>query len=138
MADGVARFLEPQAQTHAQALREVTEGRKVSHWIWWEFPQLAALGRSPRAVEYGLSGLDEAAAYLEHPLLKARLVELCAALLSHRGTEAEAILGPVDALKVRSMATLFAAVPGAPPVFDEVLQAFFGGERCPLTTAELG
>lgn len=138
MADGVERFLEPQAQTHAQALRELTEGRKVSHWIWWELPQLASLGRSHRAVEYGLSGLDEARDYLAHPVLRARLLELCEALLRHRDANATTILGPVDAMKVRSMATLFAAVPDAPPVFAEVLETFYDGEPCPLTRAEIG
>ncbi len=138
MSDGVARFLDPQAQTHAQALRELTEGRKVSHWIWWELPQLASLGRSSRATEYGLADLDEAAEYLAHPVLRARLVELCEALLAHRGREAAEILGPVDAMKVRSSATLFAAVPDAPPVFGEVLDVFYDGERCPLTLAEIG
>lgn len=135
---GVDRFLAPQEATHAQALRELTEGRKVTHWIWWEMPQLASLGRSPRAVEYGLSGLDEAAEYLAHPVLRARLVELCEALLRHRGRDVEAILGPVDAMKLRSMATLFAAVPGAPPVFREVLDAFHDGAPCPLTRAQIG
>jgi len=138
MADGIERFLEPQAQTHAQALRELTEGRKVSHWIWWEMPQLATLGRSHRATEYGLSGLDEAGEYLAHPVLRARLVELCEAMLQHRDSDAGAILGPVDALKARSMATLFASVPNAPSVFDEILDTFYGGEPCPLTRAETG
>ena len=137
MAD-VGRFLSAQEATHAHALRELTEGRKVSHWIWWEMPQLASLGRSPRAVHYGLAGVDEAADYLGHPVLRARLVELCEALLSHRNTDAETILGPVDAMKVRSMATLFAAVPDAPPVFREVLDAFYDGQPCPLTRAQIG
>lgn len=134
----VERFLVPQAQSHTQAVRELSAGRKVSHWIWWEMPQLATLGRSPRATEYGLSGLDEAEAYLAHPILRTRLVELCEALLNHRGTDAAKILGEVDAMKVRSMATLFAAVPDAPPVFGDVLDAFYDGVPCSLTRAETG
>lgn len=134
---GVQRFLGPQEATHVQALRELTDGRKITHWIWWEMPQLASLGRSSRAVAYGLSGLDEAAEYLAHPVLRARLLELCAALLRHRGTDAATILGHVDAMKVRSMATLFAAVPDAPAEFRDILDAFYGGESCPLTRAEI-
>lgn len=134
---GVERFLSPQERTHAQALRELKSGRKVTHWIWWEMPQLASLGRSPRAVKYGLSGLDEAAEYLAHPVLRARLLELCTAMLRHRGTDAATVLGPVDAMKVRSMATLFAAVPDAPPEFQEILDAFYNGEPCPRTRDEI-
>ncbi len=133
----VLRFLEPQEDTHADALAELKAGRKTSHWIWWELPQLAVLGRSPRAVAYGLADLDEAAAYWAHPILSARLLELVRALLQHAGTAPEDILGAVDAAKVRSMATLFAHVPGAPDEFQRLLDVFYGGETCAVTQAEI-
>ncbi|MDC0737816.1 DUF1810 family protein [Cognatishimia sp. SS12] len=132
------RFLTPQALTHEKALGEVRMGLKLSHWIWWEMPQLRGLGRSAKSVKYGLQDLEEATAYLAHPVLGPRLVALCMALLAHRNKPIEAILGPVDAQKARSMATLFAAVPGAPLVFEDVLKAFFMGMTCPQTKAALG
>ena len=131
------RFLPQQEATHAQALAELRAGRKVTHWIWWELPQLRSLGRSQRAHDYGLANLNEATRYLGHPVLGPRLIELFEALLSHPDQSAEAILGPIDALKVRSTATLFAAIPGAPTVFQQVLDQFYDGEACPLTLAEL-
>lgn len=137
MRAGLEPFLDRQAETHDTALAELRAGRKATHWIWWELPQLRGLGRSPRAFEYGLEDLTEAAAYLNHPVLGVRLIEMCEALLSHADQSAEAILGPVDAVKVRSTATLFAHVEGAPDVFRRVLDAFYGGEECPATRAEI-
>jgi len=133
----VSRFLEPQEATHQAAFAELEAGRKTTHWIWWELPQLAVLGRSPRAVAYGLSGLDEVVEYLAHPVLSERLLELVQALLRHQGTPPEAILGAVDAKKVQCMATLFSHVPGAPPAFHQVLDAFYGGEPCAQTEAAI-
>ncbi|MCC7321044.1 MAG: DUF1810 domain-containing protein [Rubellimicrobium sp.] len=130
---GLDRFLAAQERTHDAACAEIRAGLKQSHWMWWEFPQLAGLGRSLTAERYGLSDRAEAAAYLAHPVLGPRLVDLARLMLAHAGTRAEAILGPVDALKLRSSATLFAAVPGADPVFRLILDAFFDGTRCPLT-----
>lgn len=131
------RFLPRQEATHARALAELKAGRKVTHWIWWEMPQLRSLGRSQRAQDYGLADLDEATRYLAHPVLGPRLVEMCEALLSHPTLDADQILGPVDALKVRSTATLFAASPGAPDVFRDLLDQFYGGTACPLTLERL-
>ena len=130
------RFVAAQAQVWPGPLDEIRAGRKVSHWMWFVFPQLATLGRSDTARYYGLAGVDEAAAYLAHPVLGPRLVAISTALLAHRGTPAETILGKVDALKLRSSMTLFERVPGAPPVFGAVLDAFHSGERCPTTRAE--
>jgi uncharacterized protein (DUF1810 family) len=101
--------------------------------MWWVFPQLASLGRSPTAKHYGLAGPEEAAAYLAHPVLGPRLVEAARAMLLNRGRAAEAVLGEVDALKLRSSATLFASVPGAPPEFRALLDAFFEGRPDPLS-----
>lgn len=134
----LARFLGPQEGTHATALAELRRGRKDTHWMWWVFPQLAALGRSPTAKAYGIADAGEAAAYLAHPVLGPRLIEAARAVLAHEGREPAAILGGVDALKLRSCATLFAAVPGAPPEFRAILDAFYGGEPDPLTLAALG
>ena len=132
------RFLAAQAPVLATVHAELSAGRKATHWMWFVFPQLAALGRSPTAKHYGLTGLPEASAYLAHPVLGPRLADCTRLLLAHRDTPPEAILGPVDALKLRSSLTLFAAVPSADPVFAEALAAFFGGVPCPLTAAALG
>ncbi len=123
----LARFLEAQEDSFDRALAEIGAGRKTGHWMWFVFPQLRGLGRSPVAQLYGIADAAEAAAYLAHPVLGARLERIAAALLAHAGTPAEAILGPVDALKLCSSMTLFAAVPGAPPVFAQVLAAFCDG-----------
>ena len=134
---GLERFVPPQEKTFGAAMAELRAGRKESHWMWWIFPQLAALGRSGTAKAYGITDLAEARAYLAHPVLGSRLVEAARAMLMHRGRDAAAVLGGVDAMKLRSCATLFAAVPGADPVFEEVLEAFYGGEADPLTEAAL-
>jgi len=131
------RFLRRQEETHAQALAELRVGRKLTHWIWWELPQLRTLGRSRRTHDYGLADLDEATRYLAHPILGPRLVEMSDALLTHSNRTAIDILGPVDALKLRSTATLFAAVPGAPDVFQHLLDQFYDGTSCPSTLAEI-
>jgi uncharacterized protein (DUF1810 family) len=136
-SDDLNRFLGPQELSHAKALSELRAGLKLSHWIWWELPQLRGLGTSVKSVKYGLADLNEARFYLSHPLLGPRLVELCMALMSHRGTTPEAILGPIDARKVQSMATLFSAVVGAPAVFQDILDGFYAGMRCPRTDAML-
>lgn len=130
-------FVDAQDAVWTDVLRELRAGQKTSHWIWWVFPQLRALGRSPRALHFGLAGLDEAAAYLSHPTLGPRLQDCTALLLTHDGTDPERILGPVDALKVRSCMTLFEAVPKAPAAFSTVLDRMYGGARCPVTTQAL-
>ncbi|MEY8840519.1 DUF1810 domain-containing protein [Cribrihabitans sp. XS_ASV171] len=131
-------FLSAQDRVWSAVLSELEQGRKTSHWMWFVFPQLAALGRSGTAKRYGLEDLDAAAAYLAHPLLRERLVQASRVMLSHSDKSAESILGSVDAMKLRSSMTLFEAVPGAPEVFSEVLDTFHAGERCPLTRAQIG
>lgn len=119
------RFVDAQSGgVFEQALAELHSGRKRSHWMWFIFPQHRDLGRSPTAKFYGLSGIDEARAYADHPLLGPRLRQCCRAILPHLHREpAEAILGPVDALKLRSSMEIFGqAVPGE-PLFAEVLEA---------------
>ena len=129
----LARFVEAQADTYPVALAELRAGRKTGHWIWYVFPQLAGLGRSPMSERYAISGIDEGRAYLGHPVLGPRLLECCRALLVHRDTSATEILGPIDARKVRSSITLFHRAEPDEPVFRHVLDAFFGGVPDPRT-----
>ena len=133
----LSRFHAAQAQAQSTAVAELRAGRKASHWMWYIFPQLAVLGRSSRARHYGIADLDEARAYLADPVLAARLEEAARAVLSHPEKTAEAIMGPVDALKLRSCATLFLQAGGG-PVFQQVLDGFFDGQPCPLTLEALG
>lgn len=134
----LARFVEAQRGVHADALAELRAGRKRSHWMWFVFPQLAGLGTSATAQHYAVRDLEEASAYLAHPLLGARLRECVQALLALRGRSAEHIFGYPDVLKLRSSMTLFAAVPGADPMFGEVLARYYGGEADARTLQLLG
>ena len=127
------RFVAAQADIYAQALAELAAGRKQSHWMWFVFPQIAGLGRSPTAIFYAIASTEEARAYLAHPLLGARLRECTLAVLAHRGASAEAIFGAVDAMKLRSSMTLFETVAGDPKPFAAVLDAYFDAERDPAT-----
>lgn len=130
-------FLKAQDGVIDTVRKELTAGRKLSHWMWFVFPQLAALGRSPMAKRFGLRDLAEAAEYLDHPTLRARLIEMAGLLLLHPDKSAVEIMGQIDALKLRSSMTLFAAVPSAPGVFASVLDNFYGGGRCPLTSEQI-
>jgi len=131
------RFVDAQTSTYRQALAELRRGRKASHWMWFIFPQLKALGRSSTALHYGIGSVDEAKAYLAHPLLGSRLNECTNAILSHRSEPAETILGHVDAMKLRSSMTLFEAAADGEAPFGAALDAFYGGERDDLTLAFL-
>jgi uncharacterized protein (DUF1810 family) len=122
----LARFVAAQDGAYPDALAELRRGRKTSHWMWFVFPQLRGLGRSPTAQHYGIASLAEARAYLAHPLLGPRLNEASAAVLAAPGS-AEAVLGAVDALKLRSSMTLFAAAADDPVPFAAVLRRFFDG-----------
>jgi uncharacterized protein (DUF1810 family) len=125
--------VDAQDGVYDRALEELRAGRKTSHWMWFVFPQIAGLGRSPMAERYAIRDLDEARAYLEHDTLGPRLRETAAALIAHRGTPAAAILGGIDAMKLRSSMTLFARAAPDEPVFREVLDAFYGGDPDPAT-----
>ena len=134
------RFVEAQELPYGgyeQALQEIREGRKRSHWVWYIFPQLRGLGYSYNANFYGIVDRDEAARYLQHPVLGTRLREITCALLQHRGTEAEDILGSIDALKVCSCMTLFDAI-SPNDLFAEVLADFYADQRCTRTQEMLG
>jgi uncharacterized protein (DUF1810 family) len=131
----LSRFVDAQdGGTYEQALRELRAGRKQGHWIWFVFPQIAGLGRSPTSQHYALSGLDEARAYLAHPVLGPRLVEAAQALLDLPGDDAVAVLGPIDAVKLRSSMTLFSRA-GGDPVFAAVLAKYFAGQDDEATLA---
>lgn len=134
--DGLQRFHAAQARDQARAVAELRAGRKVSHWMWYIFPQLAALGHSPTAKHYGIRDLAEARAYLADPVLAANLRQAVEAMLENAGTPAEAVLGAVDAKKLRSCATLFRAAGGG-EVFDRLLAEFHGGEPDPATLRAL-
>ncbi len=131
------RFTEAQARVWPAPLEEIRAGRKESHWMWFVFPQLKGLGRSATAQHYGVAGLGEARDYLAHDVLGPRLVEIGEAMLAHEGTAPEAILGPVDAMKLRSSATLFEAAGGG-DVFARLLDGFYGGARCAATLGMIG
>jgi uncharacterized protein (DUF1810 family) len=137
MAFDLERFVSAQQGIYHQALAELRQGRKLSHWMWFVFPQLAGLGRSAASRFFGIASAAEARAYLAHPLLGARLHECVAAVLGHAGASAEAIFGPVDAVKLRSSMTLFEAVAEDPAPFAAVLDAYFGAGRDPATLSML-
>jgi len=132
------RFVDAQARVYHTVLDELRDGRKRSHWIWFVFPQIDGLGSSETARFYAISSLREAAAYLAHPVLGPRLAEAAEALLALRTRDAEAVLGGLDAIKLRSSMTLFARVEDAPPVFARVLDEFYGGARDSATEQLLG
>jgi uncharacterized protein (DUF1810 family) len=123
------RFITAQdaGDTHAAALAELRAGRKTSHWMWFVFPQVAGLGRSPTARRFAISGLEEARALLAHPVLGPRLREAADAVLGLTGTSADEVLGGVDALKLRSSMTLFARAAPEEERFGDVLDHWFGG-----------
>ncbi|MBI6629403.1 DUF1810 domain-containing protein [Pontibaca salina] len=126
-------FIEAQDTVWPNVLKELRAGEKTTHWMWFVFPQLAELGQSDISQLYGLHDLSEARAYLANPTLQARLVEAAALTLGHPDKSARQIFGRVDAAKLCSCMTLFAAVPGAPDVFQSVLDRFFDGTPCPKT-----
>jgi uncharacterized protein (DUF1810 family) len=132
------RFLQAQDDrgTYAQALAELRAGRKTSHWMWFVLPQVAGLGRSAVAQHYAVSGLEEARAYLVHPVLGTRLRECCSALLAVEGRSADQVLGSVDAMKLRSSMTLFSRADPDEPLFVRVLEKYFDG-RPDAATDEL-
>jgi uncharacterized protein (DUF1810 family) len=121
------RFVVAQKNVYGGVLEELMRGRKTSHWMWFIFPQVAGLGRSETSRHFAIGSLDEARAYLDHPVLGARLRESAGAVLATRGRTAEEIFGPIDAVKLRSSMTLFQFAAPDEPVFGEVLDRYFGG-----------
>lgn len=136
----INRFIEaqdiPYFSGYQQALKEITAGKKVNHWVWYIFPQLRGLGISERSWYFGITGRTEAAEYLNHPVLGPRMRQITEALLSHSGLEAKVILGNTDALKVRSCMTLFDMI-SPHDIFAQVLEVFYHNQRCHKTLIAL-
>lgn len=138
MRDGrLGRFLEAQEPCYADVLAELRRGRKTTHWMWFIFPQVAGLGSSAMSQRFAISSLDEARAYLAHPVLGARLRECADLLLGTGERSAEEILGRIDAMKLRSCMTLFARAAPDERVFRDVLDRYFDGVEDAATTALL-
>ena len=127
------RFLKRQETMYGIALRELNMGKKMSHWMWYIFPQIRGLAKSRKAFVFGIKDINEAKAYLAHPLLGPRLIDCCKAILKHKNKTAKEILGNIDAVKLRSSMTLFAAVSEENSLFHKVLEFFYDGETDPLT-----
>ncbi len=124
----LARFVQAQdGGVHEEAVAELRRGRKTGHWMWYVFPQVAGLGKSPTARDFAISGLAEARAYLAHPVLGPRLREAAAAAADAEAPDAERLMGSIDALKLRSSMTLFQRADPDEPVFARVLDRWYGG-----------
>jgi uncharacterized protein (DUF1810 family) len=124
----LSRFVEAQEPIYETALRELEHGRKESHWMWFIFPQVAGLGHSPTAIRFAISGLDEARAYLAHPLLGSRLVQCTRTINAVRNRTAYQIFGSPDDMKLRSSLTLFREAGSDPEPFRAAIERYFGGE----------
>lgn len=131
------RFVTAQEADYHIALAEIRRGSKRSHWMWYIFPQIDGLGHSAMSRRYAIRSLDEARAYLDHPLLGQRYRDCVGVLQDLTGTTAEQVFGTVDAAKLRSSLTLFQAT-GNEPLFGAALERWFGGSRDPRTLARLG
>ena len=134
----LSRFVAEQERTYPDVLEELRGGRKSSHWIWFIFPQIAGLGHSTMSQRFSIRSLDEAGAYLAHPILGARLRECAGILLATEGRRADEIFGSLDALKVRSSMTLFLRAASDEVLFQQVLDRYYDGVPDPLTDALLG
>ncbi|MGL3199130.1 MULTISPECIES: DUF1810 domain-containing protein [Curtobacterium] len=129
----LVRFVTAQEGVHDTALAELRAGRKRSHWMWFVFPQLAGLGRSPTAQHFAITDVDQAARYLADPVLGPRLLEAVAVLIDAPAVSAEALLGGIDAVKARSSLTLFARAAADPGPFRAALDRWYGGVEDPVT-----
>jgi uncharacterized protein (DUF1810 family) len=127
------RFVRAQGPVFQNVLSELQAGMKTTHWMWFIFPQIRGLGRSPTAIEYAISSIDEAKAYLQHPVLGPRLKQCTRLVLEVEGRSAEEIFGPPDDMKFRSCMTLFAKALPDDDIFTKALQKYFDGSPDPLT-----
>lgn len=132
------RFVEAQNPVYEQACRELRQGLKQGHWMWFIFPQLKGLGHSSMANHYGIAGADEARAYLAHPILGPRLAECTSLVNAVEGASADEIFGFPDTLKFRSSMTLFAHVSPGSNVFAVALEKYYAGQPDTLTLEMLG
>ena len=135
--DELDLFVEAQDSVWTDVILELKRGKKESHWMWFVFPQLAELGQSDMSQLYGLADLEEASAYYDRKILRERLDTAAQLILAHDGKSAKDIMGRVDSMKLRSSATLFAAVPGAAPHYQAILDRFYDGKPCPDTVAAI-
>ena len=133
----LTRFLDAQRGDYERATAELARGRKLTHWMWYVLPQLRGLGRSPMAQRYGIASLDEAAAYLAHPVLGPRLIACVEAMTALPETSAERVLGAIDAVKLRSCLTLFLAVEPGNAALRAALHKYYGGREDEATLALL-
>lgn len=131
------RFVEAQAGVYETACDELRDGRKQSHWMWFVFPQMKGLGSSPMSQRFGIGSLEEARAYLAHPVLGPRLMEVTRLMLAARGGSLHDILGSPDDMKFRSSMTLFAEVAGPGSIYAEALDKLCGGKPDERTLARL-
>lgn len=135
---GLERFILAQEHDYAQALAEIKHGRKRTHWMWYIFPQVDGLAFSSTSRLYSIKSIEEAKAYLEHPVLGPRLRACFEAVLNVEGRSASEIFGSTDALKLKSCATLFACVSPHNSPFERLLSRYFSGSRDDKTLAILG
>jgi len=132
------RFVEAQGRSYEAALAELRRGRKASHWMWFVFPQIEGLGFSAISQHFAITGLDEARAYLAHPVLGPRLIECTETINAIHGRSALEVFGAPDDLKLRSSLTLFVHAAPDTPAFAQALNKYFAGEPDPLTLEKLG
>ncbi|TDW46674.1 uncharacterized protein (DUF1810 family) [Flavobacterium sp. 270] len=125
--DGIERFVVAQNRVYQQALREIKNGKKLSHWMWFVFPQIRGLGFTDYNVYYGIKDLNEAGYYLNDPILGKRLIEISQAVLSQEGKTAKEIFGKPDERKLKSCMTLFTQIQNTNPVFQKVLEKYYNG-----------
>ena len=135
MDNTLKRFLDAQEKDYAIALREMRQGYKSSHWMWYIFPQISGLGISRTAQYYEIKNIDEAKEYINHPVLGKRLIEISQVLLKNESNDAALVMGYPDNLKLRSCMTLFAVVAPEHDVFQKVLDKFFDGKKDDATIA---
>jgi len=134
----LSRFVEAQKDDFTIALNEIKSGRKISHWMWYIFPQIAGLGNSSTSIYFSIKNIQEAEAYLIHPILGIRLVEISTALLKLATQNPIQIFGNIDAMKLQSSVTLFALLNPTNPVFQQVLDKYFAGKMDEKTKYLLG
>jgi uncharacterized protein (DUF1810 family) len=137
-SNDLQRFIDAQVDDFPIALSEIKSGRKRSHWMWYVFPQIKGLGFSDASRFYALKDAREATDYLRHPVLRERLIGISAELLKLESSDARAVFGSPDDLKLRSCMTLFSLLPGTDPVFDAVLKKFFGDGKDEKTVQIMG
>ena len=125
----LSRFLDAQKDTYAIALNEIKKGRKTSHWMWYIFPQIKGLGFSETSKYYAIKDKREAQEYLNHEILGPRLMEISTALLKLETNNPVSVFGSIDSVKLKSSMTLFSLLENTDPIFQKVLDKFFGGEK---------